>query len=60
MQAAPLMGGIFFLLWLLKMAAMVAGYVILLVALWRGMKAHERIATTLDTLARNLPSQKPI
>ena len=60
MQGAPVMGGIFFLFWLLMMAAMVAAWVFFLVAFWRGMKAHEHIATTLDTLARNLPSQKPM
>jgi len=47
--------GVFFVLWLLLMAGFVVGWIIFLVALWRGMKAHERIASALDILAQRLP-----
>jgi hypothetical protein len=49
MQSGPgFMGGVFFfILWLIMMAVMMGGWVILLVAIWRGMKAHEAIAKTL-------------
>ena len=46
--------GVFFLLWLLVMAGFVVGWVVFLVAVWRGMKAHERIASTLDSLASSV------
>ena len=54
MQAAPLVGGgLVFVIWLLMMAGMVAGYVILLLAAWRAMKAHESIAESLIGIANN-------
>ena len=49
------MMGIMMVVWLLMMAPFVVGWIIVIIALWRGMKAHERIATTLTTLAQNLP-----
>ena len=45
-------GGIFFLFWLIMMIGMIAGYIIFLVAIWRGMKAHESIAETLKQIAQ--------
>ena len=55
MPGSAFFGGIFFFLWFVMMMAMVAGYVILLVALWRGMKAHESIARTLEQIADSMP-----
>jgi len=49
-----LAGGLFFLIWLVMMVGMLAGYVILLVAIWRGMKAHEAIAHTMASIATSL------
>jgi len=47
--------GVIMVVWLLMMAPFVVGWVIFLIALWRGMKAHERIASALDILAQRLP-----
>ena len=48
----PAVGGIFFLLWLIIMIGMIAAWIIFLVAIWRGMKAHESIAETLKQIAQ--------
>lgn len=42
-----LAGGLFFVIWLLMMGGMIVGWIIFLIALWRGMKAHESIAENL-------------
>jgi hypothetical protein len=47
-------GAVLFLLWLLMTVAIVGGYVIMLVALWRAMKAHELIARAVLDIARHL------
>lgn len=47
-------GAVLFLLWLLTSLAVVVGYVILLVALWRAMRAHESIAQAVLDIARRL------
>ena len=52
------MMGVMMVVWLLMMAPFVVGWIIFLVACWRGMKAHERIASALDTLALNVASAK--
>lgn len=39
--------GLFVLVWLGLMLGGLIGYVVMLVALWRGMKAHESIADSL-------------
>ena len=39
------------LLWVLTTGAMIAGWIIFLVAAWRGMKAHESIARSLEQMA---------
>ncbi len=52
-----LVGGFFFIFWLLTMGAIVVGYLVLLVAVWRGMKAHEAIAQTMKELVLHLKSQ---
>ncbi len=49
--------GIFFLVSLVMMVGMIAGWIICLVAMWRGMKAHESIAVNLK---RILASRKGI
>jgi len=46
--AFGVMGGILLLVvYVLVMAAVVVGWVMFLMAIWRGMKAHESIATSL-------------
>ncbi|MFQ5900566.1 MAG: hypothetical protein ACE5IH_03305 [Thermodesulfobacteriota bacterium] len=52
--AAPLLGGIFFIICSLLMIGMIVGWVVFMVALWRGMKAHESIALTLKDINRNM------
>ena len=42
-----LLGAFFFIVWGAMMIGMVVGYVLLIIALWRGMKAHESIASSL-------------
>jgi len=42
-----ILGGIGILIYLTMMLGMVAGYVILIIAVWRGMRAHENIAEIL-------------
>ena len=42
------------LTWLLLMAGMFVGYVIMLIAWWRTMKAHEKIANKLSEIAEKL------
>jgi hypothetical protein len=46
-----LSGAVFLILWLGMMAGMIVGWVVLLIALWRGMKAHESIADSLQQIA---------
>ena len=43
-------GIIFFVIWLILMLGVIAGWIILLIALWRGMKAHETIAESIKEL----------
>ncbi len=45
------MTGIFFLIYILMMGGMVVGYIVLLVAVWRAMKAHESIAYSIRHIA---------
>ena len=56
MQTAPSMGGLFagglfFIIWLLMMGTMLIGWVLVLVAIWRAMRAHESIADSLEKIA---------
>jgi hypothetical protein len=44
-------GGLFFLIWLLMMGGAIIGYIVLILAVWRGMKAHESIALSLERIA---------
>jgi len=48
------MGIAFFLVWLVMMAAMVVSWVLFLVAVWRGMKAHESIAGSVRYIAEEM------
>ena len=43
-------GIIFFVIWLILMLGVIAGWIILLIAVWRGMKAHESIAESMKEL----------
>lgn len=52
-----LFSGIFFIVWLLIMSAFVVGYIILLVAAWRAMRAHESIAHSVRDLSHHLRTQ---
>ncbi len=53
-------GIILFLIWLVMMGGMLIGWIIGLVALWRGMKAHESIAHSLKQMAEKSQSQQEI
>ncbi len=44
-------GGLFLLLWLAMMAVGIGGWVMVILSLWRGMKAHESIAMSMRILA---------
>jgi hypothetical protein len=56
----PGIGGIFLVFfWLLMMGAMLVPYIILLIAVWRAMKAHESIAQTLLRIALNYEKKTP-
>jgi hypothetical protein len=37
---------------------MAIGFILLLVAVWRGMKAHESIADALNAIAANLMTER--
>ncbi len=47
-----ILGGIGILVYLVMMLGMIAGYVILIIAVWRGMRAHESIAETLKNYVK--------
>ena len=49
--AAPV---IFGLVWLGFMVIMLGAWILFLIAIWRGMKAHESIAESLKTVAEHL------
>lgn len=51
-------GGCFFVIWLVMMIGMIAGWILFLVAVWRMSKAHEQIAQTLS-LGIALLGQRP-
>jgi hypothetical protein len=48
---SPIVAAIFGIFWLLFMVGMTVGYIILLIAWWRAMKAHEKIANKLSEIA---------
>ena len=43
-------GIIFFVIWLILMLGVITGWIIFLIAVWRGMKAHESIAESMTTM----------
>ena len=45
-------GEFFFPLWLIMTAGTIVGWIILLVVIWRAMKAQESIAETLKHIAQ--------
>ena len=52
MPAKPEAPSILFLfVWLIFMVGMIVTYIIVLIALWRTMKAHERIAERFGAIA---------
>ena len=51
----PVIAGVsFFLMWLF-MIVMIVGWIILLVVIWRGLRAHESIAESLRQIALKYP-----
>ncbi len=55
MGIASGLGVLFFLfLWI----GMAIGFILLLVAVWRGMKAHESIADALNAIVANLMTER--
>ena len=44
-------GPIFFLIWLIFVIGAIVGWIVFLVAVWRGMKAHESIAESVRKIA---------
>ena len=57
-------GILFFFVWFAMMAGMVVGWILLLIAIWRGMKAHESIANSVAFIAQKMnradePAQPP-
>ena len=46
--------GVMLVLWLLFMLGGAIGYIVLLVALWRGMRAHESMAQSVRELVEHL------
>jgi uncharacterized membrane protein len=56
MEPGPMTGvGLFFVVWFFMMAGFTIGWIIFLIALWRGMKAHEAIAEHLKRLVAGQP-----
>ena len=53
-QPSGIGGMFFFIIWLLMMGGMIIGWIIALITLWRGMRAHESIADTMKDIANNL------
>ena len=51
MWGPGIFGIAFFLIWLAMMVGMVGGWVIVIIAVWRGMKAHESVARSLKAIA---------
>jgi len=47
-------GAVLLLVGVLMSIAMIGGYIVILVAVWRAMKAHESIAQAVADIARNL------
>ncbi|MFH1724204.1 MAG: hypothetical protein ABII00_06235 [Elusimicrobiota bacterium] len=52
----PVAAGLAFVFWLLMMIGMIGGYIFLIVAFWKGMKAHESMAESLKQIASRTPA----
>ena len=50
----PLAGGILFVIWQFLMIGIVIGYIFLVIAIWRIMKAHQSISETLKEIKVDL------
>jgi uncharacterized membrane protein (DUF485 family) len=51
---SPAAGIVFTIIWILAMGGMIVGYVIMLIAWWRAMRAHEKIADKLSAILDKL------
>ena len=45
-------GAIFIIIWFMMMAGVIVGWLIFLIAIWKGMRAHESIAQSLKQIAQ--------
>ena len=57
MGTSAVQGGIFFVIWLLMVGSMIIGWIMFIVAVWRGMKAHESIARSMKWIAERYDSE---
>jgi len=46
-EGSPAVAGLLFLIWLIFVGGIIIGWVVMAVAAWRGMKAHESIAASM-------------
>ncbi len=53
----PAAGIVFFIVYALFMLGMLVGYVVVMMAMWRGMKAHEKIAAKLSEIADKIQAR---
>ena len=53
----PQVAMIMSLLWLAFMVGIVGSYIIMLIALWKGMRAHQKIAEVLEKISDRLKIQ---
>jgi hypothetical protein len=53
-SASPVVGAVFAIIWLIFMLGAAVTYVIMLIAGWRLMKAHEKIADKLSDIANKM------
>ena len=52
---SPQLAIIMMLLWVFIMGAMILSYAFMLIAFWKGMRAHQKIAEALKVIAEKLP-----
>jgi hypothetical protein len=55
-----LQGGsiIFLAIWAVMMILMLGGWVVVLIAIWRGMKAHESLAESVKRISEDIQAAK--
>ena len=53
-QMPPQVAAVLGIIWLLFMAGMVTSYIVMLIAFWKGMLAHQKIAQALSQIADKL------